>query len=248
MRSYILTIFIFFTTLFFAPGILHAQQIQGSFQGGSWLDAYVQIQQTSTPIYGSSVFQQNGSVNNLNTSMNGADFQQTQSLIQTQSFINTPTNLNSPDLVNQNAFSTGATNGTANPNQFNGQTSNTISSFVPDNSGTCSTTFVTVLDILLFFKCIISVSIIPLLFAIAISVFVWGIVQYIKNAADSKKREEGRNFMIYGVVSIFVIVSMWGLVGFLRNTFSLGNGQVLLPRTPRQNVIITPIVPTSSPQ
>ncbi len=206
----------------------HAQQIQGSFQGGSWLDAYIQIQQTSTPIYGSSVFQQNGSVSNLDTNMNGADFQQT------QSFINRPTNLNSADLVNQNDFSTGTTNNVANPNQFNSQTSNTISSSIPDNSGTCPTSFVTVLDILLFFKCIITVSIIPLLFAIAIGVFVWGIVQYIKNAADSKKREEGRNFMIYGVVSIFVIVSMWGLVGFLRNTFFGGTGAVFLPRTPQQ--------------
>ena len=52
-----------------------------------------------------------------------------------------------------------------------------------------------------------------------------GIVQYIKNAADSKKREEGRNFMVYGVVSIFVIVSMWGLVGFLRNTFLVEQGR-----------------------
>lgn len=235
MRSYILVTFIFSITLFFAPGILRAQQLQGSFQGGSWLDAYVQIQQTVTPI-GGSVFQTGGQFGVGGTGMP----------TNTNLITSGQTNLiNNPDIANQNSFSTDTVNGGTNQNQFNGQTSTTISTVVPDNSGTCPTSFVTVLDILLFFKCIITVSIIPLLFAIAISVFVWGIVQYIKNAADAKKREEGRNFMIYGVVSIFVIVSMWGLVGFLRNTFSIGNGQVLLPRTPRQNVIITPIAPTS---
>ncbi len=201
-----------------------AQQLQGSFQGGSWLDAYVQIQQTVTPIGSGSVFQTGGQFG-----VGGVGVQSN-----TNPVVSGQTNLNSADLANQNDFSTGTTNNVANPNQFNSQTSNTISSSIPDNSGTCPTSFVTVLDILLFFKCIITVSIIPLLFAIAISVFVWGIVQYIKNAADSKKREEGRNFMVYGVVSIFVIVSMWGLVGFLRNTFFGGTGAVFLPRTPQQ--------------
>lgn len=214
---------IVFCVFLLPVSLVHAQQLEGSFQGGSWLDAYVQIQQTVTPV-GGSVFQVGGQFGTGGTGVPA----------NTNPMISGQTNLNSTDLVNQNDFSAGTTNGTANPNQFSGQTSNTISSSVPDNSGTCPTTFVTVLDILLFFKCIITVSIIPLLFAIAISVFVWGIVQYIKNAADSKKREEGRNFMVYGVVSIFVIVSMWGLVGFLRNTFFGGTGAVFLPRTPQQ--------------
>ncbi len=216
---------------------VHAQA-QGSFQGGSWLDAYVIIQQSVTPIGGggngggNSLFYTGGQfgTNGVGVPSSAHPFVNLPSNLNSPDLVNQASNLNSPDLVNQNAFTEGATNGVANPNQLSSQPSSTITSTIPNNSGSCPTKFVTVLDILLFLKCIISVSIIPLLFAIAISVFVWGIIKYIRNAEDSKKREEGRNFMIYGIVSIFVIVSMWGLVGFLRNTFFPNSaGQIFIP-------------------
>lgn len=86
---------------------------------------------------------------------------------------------------------------------------------------TCSNNFTTVVDIIEFVKCVISGALIPLLFAVAVGVFIWGVIQYLRNSADSKKREEGRSFMIYGIVSLFVMISIWGLVGFLGNTFGI---------------------------
>ncbi len=218
-KKILLTVALTFFYLMSA-GSVHAQA-QGSFQGGSWLDAYVQLQQTVTPIGGSS-FQMGGQFGNAN------GYGGVQNNI--NPIVSGQTNLNSADMVQQQDFSTGTTNNVANPNQFSTQSTNTITTTVPNNSGACSTNFVTVLDILLFLKCVITVSIIPLLFAIAISVFIFGVIKYIRNAEDSKKREEGRNFMIYGIVSIFVIVSMWGLVGFLRNTFFPNSaGQIFIP-------------------
>jgi len=79
----------------------------------------------------------------------------------------------------------------------------------------------TVGHLLNFFTCIISQSVIPLLITLAIVFFIWGVGQYMLNANDSTKREEGRKFMIWGIISLFVIVSIWGLIKLLTGTFGI---------------------------
>ncbi len=69
--------------------------------------------------------------------------------------------------------------------------------------------------------CLINRFVIPLLFAVAILVFVWGVVQFIGNADNEEKRTQGRNFMVYGIISLFVMVSIWGLVSVLSTTFGI---------------------------
>jgi heme A synthase len=75
--------------------------------------------------------------------------------------------------------------------------------------------------------------IIPLLIAIAVIVFFWGIIKYIGSQGDADKRTEARGLMIWGVVALFVMVSVWGLVGILKNTFSVnGGGTPTAPAVP----------------
>lgn len=64
-------------------------------------------------------------------------------------------------------------------------------------------------------------SVIPLLFAVMLLVFLWGIFQYffIKRE-DPAARKEGAQFMMWGVIGIAVVVSMWGLVSLLLGSFS----------------------------
>lgn len=55
--------------------------------------------------------------------------------------------------------------------------------------------------------------------------FLWGVMKYMFKAADDEKqRTEGRNFMIWGIIAIFVMVSVWGFVQILQNSFGLGSG------------------------
>ncbi|MCC2630674.1 MAG: seg [Candidatus Paceibacter sp.] len=61
-------------------------------------------------------------------------------------------------------------------------------------------------------------AIIPLLFAIAFLTFIWGIIKYIY-AAGPQKLNEGRNYIIYGVIAMTVMVSVWGIAEVLKNTF-----------------------------
>ena len=75
---------------------------------------------------------------------------------------------------------------------------------------------------------IINNAIIPLIFALAVAAFVWGVVQFFfLNADDVEKKSKGKQFMIWGIVALAVMLSVWGLVGILGSTFGLGTGSVL---------------------
>ena len=64
-------------------------------------------------------------------------------------------------------------------------------------------------------------SLIPLLIGIAVLVFLWGVVKYVIAGDDAEKRKSGGALMAYGILAIFVMVSVWGLVGVLIGTFQL---------------------------
>lgn len=61
---------------------------------------------------------------------------------------------------------------------------------------------------------------VPLLFAVAFIVFIFGIFQYfIAGGADEEKRTKGRSFMLWGIIGFFVMVSIWGILNLLVNSF-----------------------------
>ncbi len=60
-----------------------------------------------------------------------------------------------------------------------------------------------------------------LLIAVAVVIFLYGVVQYITAGGNEEKRKEAKNTMIWGIVSLFVMIAMWGFVRLLQNTFDL---------------------------
>jgi|SRR3989344_3539441 len=60
---------------------------------------------------------------------------------------------------------------------------------------------------------------IPLLMAVALIAFFWGLVLYIWRAGDGKGQEEGKKVMIAGIVGLFLMVGIWGIVNILQGTF-----------------------------
>ena len=76
----------------------------------------------------------------------------------------------------------------------------------------------------------------PLVVALAVLFFFWGLAMYILNAGDEEKRDKGRSIMIWGVIALFVMVSVWGLVRIIGNTFGVTEGgSVMLPTIPTIN-------------
>lgn len=53
----------------------------------------------------------------------------------------------------------------------------------------------------------------PLMFALGLVYFFWGVAQFILNdAGNDKSREEGKQKMIWGVVALFIMFSIMGIL------------------------------------
>ena len=65
-------------------------------------------------------------------------------------------------------------------------------------------------------------AVIPFLVGLAVMLIIYGILSFISKAADEEKRTEAKNFIIWGIIGIFVMVSIWGLVNILVGTFGFG--------------------------
>lgn len=78
---------------------------------------------------------------------------------------------------------------------------------------------------------IINTVLVPVLFAIAFIVFLWGAFSaFILGAQDEKVKENGRNLMIWGLIGFFIMISVWGLVNILTGTFRFGSDRVDFPK------------------
>lgn len=67
-------------------------------------------------------------------------------------------------------------------------------------------------------------QLIPLAMALALLAFFWGLVKYIWSSGNEEGKADGKNIMIAGIVGLFVMVSIWGLVGIIANTFGVTKG------------------------
>ena len=72
--------------------------------------------------------------------------------------------------------------------------------------------------------------VIPILMVIATIVFIWGIISYILSAGSDERKKEAKNLIIWGLIGLFVIVAMWGLVTVIGSTF--GVSETVIPRAP----------------
>ncbi len=69
--------------------------------------------------------------------------------------------------------------------------------------------------------------------AAAVLVFGYGILVYIFNLGKADSKAEGRKLMIWGIIGIFVMVAVWGLVQFLATTTGVSTGNSgVVPSTP----------------
>ena len=76
-------------------------------------------------------------------------------------------------------------------------------------------------------------KIIPVMFALAIIYFFWGLIKFIRSAGDPAEASKGKSIMIYGVIAIAVMVSIYGLVAWLQGTLGVSSTTTIpLPTVP----------------
>lgn len=69
----------------------------------------------------------------------------------------------------------------------------------------------------------------PIVVALALLYFFWGLATYILNASNDEKKKEGKNIMIWGILALFIMVSVWGIINVVRDTFNLDDNQINVP-------------------
>lgn len=61
-----------------------------------------------------------------------------------------------------------------------------------------------------------------LLFAAGFFLFMWGLVVFLWNLEEGAAQNEGKQHMLWGIVGMLIMVSVYGIVGLLENTFGIG--------------------------
>jgi predicted PurR-regulated permease PerM len=69
---------------------------------------------------------------------------------------------------------------------------------------------------------LINSTIVPFFFALAFIFYIYNIYKFfIQNGSEPKSIESGKTFAFWGIVGFAVMLSVWGLVNILINTFAL---------------------------
>jgi len=68
-----------------------------------------------------------------------------------------------------------------------------------------------------------------LLFAAALLYFIWGVLRFIYYPENTKERADGKRHMIWGIVGIAIMLSVFGIMNFIFNTVT-NNGTVTGPK------------------
>lgn len=93
--------------------------------------------------------------------------------------------------------------------------------------GSCSSSICGVADTILY---LINNVAVPLIFAIAFIVFLYGVAKsYIFSHGEPGDVEEGHKLILWGIIGFVVMVSLWGLVNVVANTFGLGGVSAPVP-------------------
>ena len=84
---------------------------------------------------------------------------------------------------------------------------------------TCANTLCTIGFSILY---IINNVLVPLIFAFAFFIFLWGVFKaYIWSRGDDAEVTKGHHFIWWGIIGFAVMISVWGIVNVVTNTFGL---------------------------
>lgn len=73
---------------------------------------------------------------------------------------------------------------------------------------------------------------IPFVIALTVLIFLWGIFKFVIAGGDGEARKEAQGYIIWGIVALFVMVSVWGLVNILVRSVNLDNTAPAAPGLP----------------
>lgn len=73
-----------------------------------------------------------------------------------------------------------------------------------------------------------------LLFALAVVYFVYGLVRYLLSPDNEEIRKSSKSHMLWGIIGMFIMVSVFGIMSLILNT--VGESNIQLDSTGNYNV------------
>ncbi len=59
------------------------------------------------------------------------------------------------------------------------------------------------------------------MFAVAIAYFLFGVVTFLSNSENEEKRSAGKQHMLWGIIGIFIMVAVFGIMHLILNTLGV---------------------------
>jgi len=59
--------------------------------------------------------------------------------------------------------------------------------------------------------------------AAALFFFFWGVAKFVKAAGDEEAIKQGKSLMIWGIIALFVISALWGIISFIQTELNIDN-------------------------
>lgn len=76
----------------------------------------------------------------------------------------------------------------------------------------------------------------PIVVALALLTFFWGLVKFIFAQGSEEAKAESKKIMLWGIIALFVMVSVWGLVKFIGSALGIQQGDtIIVPKVPGVN-------------
>ncbi len=72
-------------------------------------------------------------------------------------------------------------------------------------------------------------STVVLVWVIALVVFGWGIVRLIAASSNQEELKKAKGFLWWGIIGMFVLASIIGIIYFLQEDFDIPGGGVIIP-------------------
>lgn len=58
-------------------------------------------------------------------------------------------------------------------------------------------------------------------FVVALLYFFYGIFQFVWKAGEDKDREEGKRSIVWGIIGMFIMIGVFGIIHIILNTFGI---------------------------
>lgn len=68
----------------------------------------------------------------------------------------------------------------------------------------------------------------PLVVAVALLLFFWGLAKFMMSAGNEEAKESGKSLMLWGIIAFVVMLSVWGIVVFIQKALGIGGSTTIL--------------------